>query len=124
MNKNILNNSLVKGALIILLTSLTGIFANMPETPHKWAIFWITTIGTILVYFGQSIILPGTSSDGTINLRDMLKGLILSAGNGISNYFATNGSDEKIDWNKLIMAMAILFAGYLLKQWQTPQPKE
>lgn len=123
MNKNILQNPLIKGALIILLTSLTGIFANMPENPHKWTIFWLTTVGTILVYLGQSILLPSNSTDNAINLRDVLKGLILSVGNGIINYFATNSNDEKIDWNKLVMAMVVMFSGYLLKQWQTPAPK-
>lgn len=124
MNKNILNNPIVKGVLIIILTSLTTVLTNMPEDPHKWSIFWITLTGTVCVYIAQSFALPANSSSGEVNWRDIFKSVLFSIGNGITSYFATVGYDNKADWNKLGVSMLVLFLGYILKQWQTPAPKE
>lgn len=123
MNKNVLNNPMVKGAIIVLLTSILSITTNYPETGTAWAVFGWTTLGTLILYFGQSIIVPGTSATGEINWRDILKGLLVAGGNAISTWAANAAEGSAINVKSLILTMVGLVAGYILKQWQTPAPK-
>ena len=79
----------------------------------------LTTLGTLLVYLGQSAIFPTTSEAGQINGKDFLKGLIVAVGNGISAYISTLISGTPVEWGKLGISIAVLFVGYLIKQGGT-----
>lgn len=118
-----MNNTVVKGALMLLLTSLLSVLTSMPDTPTKWLLFGITTIGTLAGYFAQSSLFPSTSETGQINGKDILKGLLISFANCVSTWVATLATETAINWNSLIVTMAGMFIGYLLKQMGTPAPK-
>jgi hypothetical protein len=118
-----LNNNVVKGAIMILLASILSITTNFPETGQGWLIFSLSTLGTMLVYFGQSALFHSTSETGQLNGSDILKALLVSFGNGLSTYLSQLGVGEPIHWKALIISMIGMFAGYLIKQWQTPSPK-
>lgn len=123
MNKNVLNNPLVKGAIIIILTAALGLTTNYPETSLSWKVLGFTTLGTLAVYFAQSIIVPGTSATGQLNALDLLKGLLVAIGNGLSTWAANAAESSVINVKSLVITMIGLFAAYILKQWQTPSPK-
>lgn len=123
MNKNILQNPMIKGAIIVLITSILSLTTNYPETSIAWAVFGWSTLGTLILYFGQSIALPGTSATGEINGKDLLKALLVALGNAISTWAANVAEGQPINIKALILTMVGLGATYILKQWQTPQPK-
>lgn len=123
MNKNVLKNPVIKGAIIVLLTSIMSLTTNYPETSIAWAVFGWSTLGTLVLYFGQSLIVPSTSATGQINGVDLLKALLVAAGNAISTWAANAAEGQAVNVKSLILTMIGLAAGYMLKQWQTPQQK-
>lgn len=118
-----LNSPIIKGAIMLLLTSLLSVLTNLPTDVHSWTIIGLTTLGTLLIYFGQSFALPSSSESGQLNGKDFLKGLIVAAGNGISTYISSIAEGTPVQWGKLATSVAVLFIGYLIKQWATPSPK-
>jgi len=119
-----LNSPVIKGGIMLLLTSILMLTTNFPEGNTEWLVWLFTTIGTLLLYFAQSTIFPASSLQGQINGLDLLKGLFIAAGNALSAWGANAVEGTTIDWKSLIITMVGLFAGYLIKQWQTPSPKE
>ena len=118
-----LNNKVLKGAIILLLTSILSITTNFPETSTAWLVFAFTTLGTLLGYFAQSALFPSTSETGQLNLKDVMKGLLLSLSNALITWGATAVEGTAINWKSLIITMVGLFAGYLLKNFNTEAPK-
>ena len=114
-----LNNKVVKGAIILLLTSILSISTNFPQTGTQWIVFTFATLGTLLGYFAQSALFPSASELGQLNLKDVIKGLLVSLSNALSTWAATAVEGTSINWGSLIVTMMGLFAGYLLKQYQT-----
>ena len=118
-----LNNSVVKGALMLLLTSLLSVITHLKDDTFSWVLFGLVTAGTMLGYFAQSAWFPATSDSGQINLKDILKGLFVSGSNAISTWAATVVTGVKLDWGELGITVAGMFIGYLLKQFNTEAPK-
>lgn len=118
-----LNNPVLKGAIILLLTSILTLTTNLPESGTQWMVFAFATFGTLALYFAQSKIFPSTSQTGQLDIKDIAKGLLVSLGNALSTWAATAAEGTAINWKSLIITMIGLFAGYLLKQYQTESPK-
>lgn len=118
-----LNNPVIKGGIILLLTALLSLTSNWPETKIQWEVFAFTTLGTLMLYFAQSSFFPSTSESGQLNGKDLLKGLLVAAGNALSTWGANAMEGTAINVKALVISMVGLFAGYLLKQWQSTAPK-
>jgi len=118
-----LQNNVVKGAVMLILTSILSLTTNFPEGNTAWLVFIFTTIGTLAAYFAQSQLFPATSETGQLNGKDIIKGLLVAVGNALSTWGATAVEGTAINWKSLIISMIGLFAGYLIKQWNTPSPK-
>lgn len=119
-----LNNPVIKGAIMLALTSILMLSTNFPENNTEWLVWTFTTLGTLLLYFAQSKIFPASSLQGQINGLDLIKGLFISTGNALSAWASNAVEGTTIDWKSLIITMVGLFAGYLIKQWQTPSKSE
>lgn len=118
-----LQNTLVKGALMLALTSILSALTNLPETGTDWLVFLFTTVGTLAGYFAQSALFPTTSETGQLNGKDLLKALLVALSNGLSTWGATLVEGQAIEWKGLLVSMVGIFAGYLLKNLNTAAPK-
>lgn len=118
-----LNNTVVKGAIMLLLTSILSLVTAMPADGTAWLVFGLTTAGTMIGYFAQSSLFPATSETGQINVKDLLKGLLISLANGLSTWVSTIVTGTVLNWKTLIITVIGMFAGYILKQFSTPAPK-
>ena len=107
-----------------LVTFLVTSFSTsgFPATNLAWELLAITTFGTILVYVGQSVILPSTSVLGNANTLDIVKGLIVAVGNGLSSFVATFVVGSVFSWRAVAISVGGIFMGYLVKQF-TVAPK-
>jgi hypothetical protein len=119
-----LNNPVIKGAIMLLLTSILSLTTNFPETSTAWYVFGFSVAGTLAIYFAQSQFFPASSMQGQVNGLDLLKGVLISAGSALSTWVSTAVEGTVINWKSLIITMIGLFCGYLIKQWQTVSPQE
>lgn len=111
-----LNNAFTKGLIATLIALLTNLFATSgwPATPVQWWSLLITIVATVLIYFGQSALIPATSKAGQLNGRDFWKGLAVSLGNALSSLIASGIMATHIDWaeiGKLVGSTALLYLG-------------
>lgn len=118
-----LQNPVIKGAIILLLTSVLSLATNMPADNVAWSVFGITTLGTMIGYFAQSSLFPATSETGQLNGKDLLKGLLVALSNGLSTWAATGIEGTTLNWKTLLITTIGIFAGYILKQLGTTVPK-
>lgn len=118
-----LNNPLVKGAIMLLLTSILSLTTNMPADNTAWMVFGITTLGTMIGYFAQSSLFPSTSESGQLNGKDLLKGFLVALSNGLSTWVATGIEGTVLNWKTLLITTIGIFAGYIVKQLSSPAPK-
>jgi hypothetical protein len=118
-----LNNPVIKGALMLLLTSILSMATNMPADNSAWTVFGLTTLGTMIGYFAQSSLFPATSETGQLNGKDLLKGLLVALSNGLSTWAATAIEGTVLSWKTLLITTVGMFAGYVLKQLGTTAPK-
>jgi len=118
-----INQPVIKGAIILLLTSLLSILTNMPQDGTGWLIFGLTTVGTMAGYFAQSAFFPATSDAGQVNGKDLLKGFLVSIGNALSSIGATEIAGQSLNWKAILISFAGIFVGYLLKQFKSDVPK-
>ena len=114
------SNPIIKGGIMLLLTSFLSLLTDFPATSIDWYVFVFTTLGTIFLYFAQSGFFPTTSQTGEVNLKDLLKALLVALGNGLSSFASTTMAGGVIEWKPLFLSMGGMFLGYLIKQYSTP----
>jgi len=114
-----MNNTLVKGLIITLITILATTFTTtgLPATVIGWEILSITTAGTLLVYLAKNFLFPSVSLFGTIDLRDLLSGLIMAVGSALSSLAASDITGTKVDWIHLLSLSGSIAVGYLAKKF-------
>lgn len=119
-----MNKTTKKGLIMTVITFLSAALATgFPVTNIQWIILTLVFLGTMLGYIGQSVLLPSTSVQGEINLRDIYKSLCISASTALSTFGAAAVTQTSIDWGEIAKNILILTAGYLVKQATTPAPK-
>jgi len=120
-----MNNPLIKGLIATIISLLANTLATTgwPTTAVQWWILLITMVGTVLIYFGQSALMPATSKAGNLNGTDLWKALFVSVGSTLSSFAASGITGTHIDFvniGKLVLTTIIL---YLAKNLVTPPPK-
>lgn len=105
-------------ALIASAISTNG----FPVTGQGWEVLAITVVGTTLVYVAKNAVFPSVSILGTINIRDILSGLILAIGTGLSNWVATLVTGTVISWHAVLVLIGSVVTGYFVKNFATQNP--
>lgn len=96
------------GLIIATIASLLGTTAASP-----W-FYVITILGITITYVGQGAFIKPISILGTIDLTDLLKGLVLTIGAAISNYAAqlvTGSFDVKVFLTVILGALVLHLGG-------------
>ena len=111
-------NKITKGLLMTLIVFLATFFktSGIPSTVMQWDVLGIITIGTIAGYIAQSYIIPSTSTIGSLNWLDLLKGGLIAISNFLSTWGATAYSGTSIDVKALISSIVAILVGYAIKQ--------
>lgn len=113
--------ALIMGLVTIIASTIST--HGFPTTTDGWEIMGITLLGTVLAYLAQTAALPSVSLFGTIDLKDVLKGLLMGIGTGLSNWAATAIVGEPINWNALITLIFSVISGYFIKNFASQPPK-
>jgi hypothetical protein len=113
-----------KSLIMTIVTFLASAISTggFPSTGQGWEILGITVVGTALVYVAKNAVFPSVSVFGTINLKDLLSGLILAIGTGLSNWVATLVTGTPIVWHNLLILMGSVVIGYFAKNFGTQNP--
>ena len=114
-----MRNIFLKGLFMSLISFVSTSIANngFPSTATDWLVLLITVVGTVLIYFGQSFMLPTTSKKYGFDWRDLVKTFILGAG----NLFVTSGAAYVIKghilWEPVLKGLGTIIFIYVGKQF-------
>ncbi len=124
--KNKMKSTLAKGALMLAITFLatTITTTGYPHGAIAWELLGITLLGTELIYLGKNAMFPSTSVQGDLNLRDVLSGLFIAFGSGLSSWAASHVMGTAVDLTSLLELMGTMLIGYLAKNVLSNAPKE
>lgn len=113
------NSTAVKGLFmaIVAILATTYTTTGIPTSTTGWEVLGITVVGTTLIYLAKNAVMPSLSLFGTINLTDLLSGLVLAIGTGISNWAAAAITSTHVDWHQLASLCGSVAAGYLAKNF-------
>jgi hypothetical protein len=113
-----MKSPLLKGIVMTLITVLaTALTTGIPSTLVAWELLGITTLGTVLTYVAKNAVFPSTSVLGTIDLKDLLSGVILSIGSGLSSLAADKITGSSADIKTIGSVMLTVAIGYLCKNF-------
>jgi hypothetical protein len=114
----------VKGLLMSAIIFLsTALASGFPATKIQWAFLGLTLMGTMIGYLTQSALFPSTSVLGDLNLKDVLKTLLIAVSNVLSSLGAAAVTSTHVDWGEIGKSILTLTIGYIAKQLVTPAPK-
>jgi len=99
-----------------LIMALVGfISTTISETEiFSFAYVATATTGFTLIYLVKNWVMPSVSAFG-IDLRDILSGIILAAGMGVSSYAAQIITFGTFEWPALWVAVSGAVVGYFAK---------
>lgn len=110
-----MNSTFVRG----LLAAIIGAIAVVISIPAASPWFYVLTIvGAIISYFIQHAFIKPISIFGTIDVTDLIKGLLMALGTGIAAYcgeLLTQAFDVKVLFNVVVVA----FISYLTKNFMS-----
>jgi len=107
----------LKGVIMTAVTFLATLITNggLPKSSTEWIILIVTMAGTVLAYLAKNIIFPSVSLWGSINLKDLLSGVIMAVSTALSNWAGTLITNTSINWNSLLTMVLTVVIGYLAK---------
>jgi len=116
----------VKALLMAIITFIAASISTngFPVNKSGWIVLGITVIGTVLIYLGKNAAFPSISLFGTVDLRDVISGLVIAIGTGLSNWVGTLVAGTPIDWHSLWTLIGSVVVGYFAKNFMTKQPSE
>ena len=100
--------------------ALVGVVvAAFSTQPIAWAVVAITLIGTALTYIGKNAIpaLQSTTGPGTLSLVNLISGILVAIGSGITESIATLISVGHIQWDilgKVVLSVTMSYLGATL----------
>jgi hypothetical protein len=113
-----MKSPLLKGIVMTLITVLaTTLTTGIPSTLVAWELLGITTLGTVLTYVAKNAMFPSTSILGTIDLKDLVSGLIMAIGSGLSSLAADKVTGSGADIKTIGSVMLTVAIGYLCKNF-------
>jgi len=107
-----------KGLLMLLMAVLVSAFS---QPPIDWGITIVMLIGTALVYIGKNIFLQSESPSGWLDWRDLVSGLIIAIGTGLTNYVAQIVTETVINWTTVWHVALSVALTYLASTFFTPE---
>jgi hypothetical protein len=110
-----MNKVFITGLLTELAAVVVSYFqANgFPSTGTAWDILGITVVGNLLIYLGKNLVLPSISVFGTIDMRDVLSGLILALGSSFTSLAASAITSTPISWSLIGSTAGSVALAYL-----------
>jgi len=110
-----MNKVFITGLLTALAAVVVSYFqANgLPATITAWEVLAITVGGNLLVYLGKNLVLPSISVFGTIDMRDVLSGLILAVGSGLTSLAASTVTSTPISVSLILSTAGSVALAYL-----------
>lgn len=110
-----------KGLIVTVITILANSLASgWPGSALQYEILGLTMAGSLLVYFGQSFILPATSGIKDLNWIDLLKGGLVATGSALSSFAAAAITATVVDWGSVVKLVISTFIMYLAKNFMSP----
>lgn len=111
-------NKIIKGLLMTILVFVATFFQTngIPATIIQWDVLGIITLGTVIGYIAQSYIIPSTSTAGSLNWLDLLKGGLVALSNFLATWGATAYAGISIDLKSLFSSIVAILVGYTIKQ--------
>jgi hypothetical protein len=88
-------SKILKGAI---LTIIAAIMPMLATTPVMWSVILIMSIGQAAVYFGKNKWYRSITTQGSLDLRDLLSMILLAIGTAIVSGIATIAGTGHIDW--------------------------
>lgn len=98
--------------MFMIATAATLLAAGFPTTATAAALMGITVLGTTATYIAKSEWFPSISLWGMIDLRDLVSGLILAIGTGLTNFAASWALDVPIVWSDFKTLIWSVVVGY------------
>ncbi len=106
-------NAFWKGFIMAIVGFVATTLSDL-ET-FNLAYVLIATVGFTVIYVGKNAIFKSTSGAGTINLQDLLSGVIVAVGMAISSFAASVITSGAVDWKELGVAVIGAVVGYFTK---------
>lgn len=99
-----------------LLAALIGCIASLLSVDGAGVWYWVITIlGVVITYFAQNAIIKPVSVFGTIDLVDIIKGILIAIGTAISSYVASLVDVGTVNWPALWSTVGAAALAYLTK---------
>ena len=111
----------MKSSVKVLIMTIVAIIASaistkgIPTDLVSWEVLGITILGSILVYVGKNFFYPSTSPIGTIDGKDLISGLIIAIGTGLSDFIAHGITGTSVNFSQLATFVITVIIGYLSK---------
>ena len=89
--------------------------ASLSTQPIVWAVVGITILGTILTYVGKNAItaLQSTTGPGTLSFVNIISGVLIALGSGITEAVATLVTAGHVQWLVLGKIVITVTMSYL-----------
>lgn len=107
-----------KGLLMVLMAIVVSAFS---QPPIDWGTTTVMLIGTALVYIGKNIFLQSESPSGWLDWRDLVSGLIIAIGTGLTSYVAQIVTETVINWTTVWHVALSVALTYLAGTFFTPE---
>lgn len=119
-------NATLKGLIMTVVTFFATVISTngLPSSGTAWIVFAVTVAGTALIYLAKNLVFPSVSVWGTINLADLLSGLILALGTAVSNWAGSWITGTPIIWDSLWKLVLSVVIGYFAKTFVQNPEKE
>jgi hypothetical protein len=85
-----------------------------PVDPTTWTVFGLTLVGMLLVYIPKNIWWPSESAAGKLSFPDIIGGLCIAVGTGLSNFLASWALGSVFSWPDVLKLCGIIAGTYLL----------
>ena len=114
-----MSKTFITGLLTALAAVLVSYFqANgLPASIVGWEVLAITVVGNIVIYLGKNAVFPSTSLFGSIDVKDLLSGLVLALGSAMTSFAAAAITSTTIDWHLLLTTAGSISGTYLLSKF-------
>ena len=104
-------NTFWKGLIAALIAFLASYFSE--NETIQWAYVAIYTVGYTIWYTAKNAVFPSVSVFGTIDLRDIISGIVLAIGSGVISYGAQYLLVGTVDYHELWITVWGPVAAYL-----------
>jgi hypothetical protein len=113
----------LKGFITAVIAFIvTAVSSQLTTGINVWYIV-IATVAYTLWYLGKNALLPSISLFGTIDLRDLLSGLLLAVGATISSSLASIITAGTVNWHELGITVLGAVIAYLGTKFGTSPAK-